>query len=114
MDLSKPLKKELRQLLGVGHVRLLAAELRGLDARFGAWKAGEIDAFELSQQIHVFHNGPQRELYVRFSTRGIETTMVSGLVVDGVLSEGDLSPELLEALTPEIDSIRSWRGEKVD
>lgn len=46
-DLPKALKREIRQMAGVLHERLLAAELRTLDAEFARWKEGAIDAVEL-------------------------------------------------------------------
>ncbi len=60
MELSKPHRKELRSLLGIGHVRLLADELRNPDHHFLAWKVGELDAFDLNEMIHAIHEGPSR------------------------------------------------------
>ena len=93
----------------MGHERLLAAELHKLDAKFTAWKAGEIDAFELNEFIHAHNNGTSRELWVRFTSRGLKDVVVAGLVVHGVIQEAELSAALLEALKSEIHSVKSWR-----
>jgi hypothetical protein len=34
---------------------------------FDRWERGELDAFELKDQIHTFHQGAARELYARFA-----------------------------------------------
>lgn len=111
MELSKESRKELRLLLGLGHERLLSSELRQLEYHFAAWKAGEIDAFDLTEHIHVFHNGPSRDINSRFTMRGLDSVMVAGLFVEGVLKEADISTSLLAAISPEIESIKSFRGE---
>ena len=52
-DLPKVLKREIRELAGVVHERLLTAEL---------------DAVELAETLHRFREGPPREPWLMFNT----------------------------------------------
>ena len=44
-QLPKGIKREIRQLAGVMHERLLAEELRKLEGEFARWRRKELDAF---------------------------------------------------------------------
>src|SRR5436190_23379630 len=69
--LPKAVKREVRQLAGVVHERLLALELRKLDGEFARWRLGELDAFDLSAEIHKFHEGMPRRLWIAFNTNQV-------------------------------------------
>jgi len=53
----------LRKLVKRAHERALSLALTSLEGRFVAWHEGQIDAFELNEEIHRFHHGVSRELY---------------------------------------------------
>ena len=95
-DLPKALKREIRELAGVVHERLLALELRKLDGEFERWRLGELDAFELSALVHKFHEGPPRELWLRFNTNhvGVLGFQLKEAWADGTLRAEELSVEL--------------------
>lgn len=77
-------------MAGVLHERLLAAELRTLDAEFARWKEGAIDAVELSTLIHKFHEGPPRQLWMQFNTNHVP---ILGYHLKNALAEGVMRPE---------------------
>jgi hypothetical protein len=52
-----------------------------------------IDAFELEQAIHAFHNGAARELFNRYSSGAMLDHAVAGAVIRGVVQENEL-PEI--------------------
>jgi hypothetical protein len=108
MELTKAQKKELRALLDTGWERSLATELRKLDESFADWRSGKVDSFELSERIHRFHNGPSRDLYSRFTIRGMDQVTVAALIVDGVLEAREVSDGLLQALSDQMQSIRGF------
>lgn len=95
-DLPGALKGEIRELAGVAHERLLAVELRKLDGEFGRWRLGELDAFEMSTLVHQFHEGPPRELWLRFNTNDVRVLglFVMEALADGTLRMEELSEEL--------------------
>jgi len=99
-DLPKALKREIRELAGVAHERLLAVELRKLDGAFARWRAGEMDAFELSALVHKFHEGPPRELWLRFNTNDVRVLgwIVSEALADRTMREDEVSVELRQFL----------------
>ena len=99
-DLPKALKREIRQLAGVVHERLLAMELRKLDAEFARWRLGEIDALELSALVHKFHEGPPRELWLKFNTNDVRilSWFVTEALADRMIREDEVSAEVRQFL----------------
>jgi hypothetical protein len=79
---------------------LLAVELRKLDGEFARWRAGEMDAFELSAVVHKFHEGPPRALWIGFNTNQVPTLLLR--VIEGrnagILPEAEISEDLLAFL----------------
>ena len=99
-NLPKALKREIRDLGGVLHERLLAAELAKLDAEFARWRAGELDAIELSTLIHKFHEGPPRKLWLQFNTNDVRELgwYLSKGLADGTMRVEEFSEEALAFL----------------
>ena len=99
-DLPKALKREIRDLGGVLHERLLAAELAKLDAEFARWRAGELDAIELSTLIHKFHEGPPRRLWIMFNTNDVRVLgyHLAEAIKDGTMRLEEFSAEALDFL----------------
>lgn len=99
-NLPKALKREIRDLGGVLHERLLATELAKLDAEFARWRAGELDAIELSTLIHKFHEGPPRKLWLQFNTNDVRELgwYLSKGLADGTMRVEEFSEEALAFL----------------
>ena len=97
-QLPKGMKREIRQLAGVMHERLLAAELRKLDGEFARWHRKELDAFELAAAVHRFHEGPPRRLLNTFNTNHIEVLIfhVREGLERGLLREEEISEEVIK------------------
>jgi len=106
---SKKQRKEMRQLQGLAWQRELETELGGLGDLFSSWREGAIDAFQLSDQIHRFHNGVSRDLYTRYSGNHYEIT-VPDAIANGRIDEAEVSKELLELLSGHIEHIRTGFG----
>ena len=68
-ELPKAIKKTMRLLVGLAREVELGKALEDLFGEFQAWKSGTIDSFELSDRIHKFHDGPNREIYLRYTSR---------------------------------------------
>lgn len=99
-DLPKALKREIRDLGGVLHERLLGAELAKLEAEFARWRAGEIDAVELSTLIHKFHEGPPRTLWIMFNTHDVRVLgyHLGEAIKEGTMRVDEFSEEALRFL----------------
>jgi hypothetical protein len=67
-ELPKPIKKTMRQLIGRAHEAELGRALEDLYRDFLNWKAGAMDSFDLSDRIHTFHDGPNRKIYLRYTS----------------------------------------------
>ncbi|NJO82131.1 MAG: hypothetical protein HC828_04540 [Blastochloris sp.] len=95
----KPIKRLIREYAARAYEAELGRALGELDQQFAAWRNGQISAFELSDHIHVFHQGPARELWSRYNAR-IDDTLVAHAIVTGLLPRETIPAELLEALGP--------------
>ena len=103
---TKSQRRLLHELTGKAYERELARALGTLEADFARWHRGEIDAHELSEQIHRFHNGPARRLYGVYTTADREMA-VGAAIGRGILTEEEATPEILEALQGFITSARN-------
>jgi len=102
---TKRNRARLRQLAGEAWEAELERELEVLFEHFGTWAESGLNAFELSDLIHDFHNGISRELYARYTTLP-PTITVPRAVALGILGEADVGSELLQKLTSEIEMYR--------
>jgi hypothetical protein len=102
---SKPERARLRELAGEAWNAELSDALTELHEEFRKWADDAMDAFELSDKIHEFHNGLSRELYGRYTFLD-SATLVSRAVALGLLEQETLGDDLLAKLSPEIELIQ--------
>jgi len=68
-ELTKSVKKQLRDLVYAAHAKALWQPLQDLGLHFDRWQQGEIDAIELADRTREFNDGPSRDIYKRFTWR---------------------------------------------
>ena len=109
-DFTKRERSRLRKLSMKAYERELARELSHLETKFSEWREERIDSFQLSDIIHKFHDGANRDLYRQYTI--VEPyLMVAHALVDGILSEEEIEPEILRKLNRAIEFYRLERGE---
>jgi hypothetical protein len=111
---TKPRGKQkalLRQLAEEAWEAELNDELEELFESFTNWADKGLSAFELSEQIHEFHNGIARELYKRYT--GDPAAAVARAIARGFLGEEALTPELRAELMPLITYFQENDSEEV-
>ena len=94
-------RKDLRRLAELAYERELNEELGALEESFHQWRCGSINAYDLSQAIHEFHDGPARDLYVSYN-RLKPDLLVARAFARGVLTENDVAPSIRDALRSQI------------
>jgi hypothetical protein len=82
-ELTKQVKRKLRELLRIAHERALAKEFEKLESEFARWRAGEFDAHELSARVHKFHNGTARDLFEQYAATGLPEWTLARAIIDG-------------------------------
>jgi hypothetical protein len=102
MELTKNIKRQIRELAHLLYERELNAELAKLDAHFEQWRQGSLSPFDLAAQIHEFHQKPARELYGKYGYDDLFPSYVAKAIADGSLSEAVVAPEVKEALAAQI------------
>jgi len=96
-DTPKRIKRLLREYAAVAHEEELRRALLPISEAFRRWERGEPGSGELTEIIHRFHQGPARDLWVRYNTPNLEM-VVAFAITTGVLDRGTLPAELLEHL----------------
>ena len=104
-EFTKAHRKRLRELGALAYERDLAAELVELEAAFRRWRAQELDAFELSDLIHRFHQGPSRELFSKYNRANINFAVASA-IHRGLVTEAEAGSEVVELLGPHLAFLR--------
>jgi len=105
-ELSKRVKRLLREQASIAHERELHRELTKLDRAFDEWRSGTISSAELTYRLHKYDTGPARELWKRYNSGPAEISVAYAIVV-GILDRDEVPAELLEATSRQIDWFRS-------
>jgi hypothetical protein len=107
--LTKKQKKEMRALQALAWEMELEQELNKLEDQFRSWRSGTIGAFDLSDRIHQFHDYESRNLYKYYSCWN-NLFAVPGAIAKGIISESEVSRQLLEAISSDIQYLREARN----
>lgn len=94
-ELPKPIKRAMRSLCGVAQEAELRQALSDLSREFDHWKASRIDSFELADRIHKFHHGPNREIYVRYTSRLPLPFLIRRAIDEGLIQRDSIPENVL-------------------
>src|SRR2546425_883413 len=109
-DTPKRVKRLLRECAAAAHKEELRRALLPIAEAFKQWEQGGLGSGDLSELIHQFHQGPARELYVRYDTNQLEAT-VAYAIVRGVLDRKAVPPEVLDHVAGMIRFYEERAGE---
>ena len=101
-DIPKRVKRLLHECASAAHEEELRRALLPLADAFKRWEQGELGSGELSELIHRFHQGPARELYLRYNSPHL-VAPVAYAVAAGVLDRAAVPGELFEHLAGMIE-----------
>jgi hypothetical protein len=101
-ETTKRIKRLVREYAAIAHARELGQASRDLDVQFGRWRNGEINAAELNDVIHEFHDGPSRDIWRKYATNRLEAALGLAVAI-GILRREGLPAELLQHLAGFID-----------
>ena len=101
-EIPKSVRRQLNALVGVAHEEAMRRALADLAADFDRWRRGEIDSFALTDRIHKFHDGSNREIYNRFALRKTSDLPILAAysLVQGWIEEKDIPPEVQPYIAP--------------
>ncbi len=106
-DLTKSQRRRIRELAGTAYDRELSRELGKLEHDFTLWRRGEIDAHELSDRIHRFHQGPNRRLFSIYTGSDLEMA-VAAAIARGTVTEDEATAEVVDLLRGSIEFARQY------
>ncbi|MBZ0266484.1 hypothetical protein K8I28_17635 [bacterium] len=104
-DFPKSIKKEFTRLMWLANDRETEVELNKLEEQFRLWRDGKIPPGILSDLIHAWHEGPNRELWKKYSLAGskVHSWLVANAFLDGVLNDKDISENVRESFLPYLE-----------
>ena len=94
--LSKRVRKQARELVGIAYTRELNYHLDKLSQKFDDWRKNTVDCWELNDLIHKFHDGTSRDLYKTYNYTKDEVFLIARALVRGFLQSDEVPKELLE------------------
>ncbi len=107
--ISKNTQKAIREFAGVAYERELSAAFRALQGEFSRWASGEIDAFQLNEKVHEFHQGISRELFGRYV--GMDAAFgVASALHRGILSRAEVGEPIYASVEGIILSLSSLKA----
>jgi len=101
---DKAQRRRLRDLAELAYERELSRELSDLEADFARWRSGDTNAFDLSEAIHVFHQGPARELFARYG-RSSQELVVAQAIHGGIISRDEAGAVMLKHLAGHLKAL---------
>ena len=99
----------LREAVDLAYSRDLAIELGKVEEDFRKWRVGEIDEFELTENIHKYHNGPAKDLFGKYVGNPFIDNLTASALIDGLISSDEVPAELVEFLRPCVERVREVR-----
>lgn len=102
--LTKEQKRQARDLVALARDAELSEALRELDALFSDWRNGRIDASQLSDAIHQFHDGQARDLFKMY--QGLPEDLAARAIAQDLVPPAQIPRDLRRALG---DWIEVWR-----
>jgi hypothetical protein len=103
--LTKEEKRQARELAALGREAELAEALEELHELFSDWRKGRIDAFQLADAIHQFHDGQSRELFKMYNGLPPED-LAARAIAHELVPPAKIPRDLQRALA---DRIERWR-----
>lgn len=94
---SKRIRRLLREFAAVAEEAELRRALLPLADAFKRWERGELDSFALKELIHQFHQGPARDIYLRYDRSRLEPS-VARAIVSSVVDRAAVPAEVLDNL----------------
>jgi hypothetical protein len=94
-EVSKRIKRLVREWAAIAHDRELRKALSELRVQFDRCERGDIDAVELNELVHRFHQDTSREIWKRYARTHLEPAVASA-VAAGVLRKEELPAELVQ------------------
>lgn len=80
---SKEERERNREIVGKYHQKLTEDKLEVLYGNFQKWKCGEIPYFDLTEEIHQFHQANQK-IWTLFNSDGWDDEMLIRLAKEGL------------------------------
>ena len=109
-EFTKAQRRKLRELGAIAYERDLSAELSKLETEFERWRASEIDAHELSDRIHGFHQGPARKLFSTYDHAN-RNFAVAHAIHRGLITEEEAGADIIEMLQVHLAFLRDQEAD---
>ncbi len=100
-EIPKRIRAQLRDLAAIAHEREVGKLLSPLADSFASWRAGTVNVWELAETMQAVQPA-MRQLADRYNTNSLLDMNVACAIVNGLLSEKEVSADVLAALEKQI------------
>ena len=99
----------MRKLFGKLYELELIEETSKLGKDFEDWNKGKISVWDINEKIHKFHNGPSRQLFVKYSSNHapVMALFICEAIINGKIKTEELPADLsarIKSLEPLLKS----------
>ena len=105
-SMTKSQKKHLRYLASIAYDRELGFALDRLFEVYQQWKSDEIEAWDVNEEIHKYHNGKSRELFNRYASPD-PCVLVVRAIADGILKLEEVNEDCRALLEADLELFRT-------
>ncbi len=98
-------RSELTRLVKLAHERELKNVLLDLFGRFDQWRRGQLDPFELNEELRRHATETSRALQAKYTGTPPETAVAIAIVA-GVLREEELDADCARIVAPQVGYLR--------
>lgn len=106
MELTKKEKRELKEIVSECYEDHLTELLENLYEDFQKWGGKHIDAFELTDRIHEFHDRDARKLYKMYVMSPPEVAVIYALK-NRMITKDAINTKILEKLGEYLDLLEN-------
>jgi hypothetical protein len=100
-DTPKRIRRLLREQAALAYQEELRRALLPLAEAFRKWEQGQVTSGELSQLIHEYHQGPARDIFVRYDCLRFEMA-VPQAIAEGLLDRTKVPQQFLDYFSSQI------------
>lgn len=108
-QISRQLKRCLRELAGIAYERELRAALQPVEQALADMHAGKCDAFAVSEAIHQFHQKPARDIWVQYNRMEPEFSIAAALL-DNIITPEEIPAEVRQWFIERAEQLRVVRS----
>ena len=106
LNLEK-LSEEMKSVQIQLHQLELDKALDDLKQKFDLWDKGNMNSFELNQELYLYQKNTAKELFLKYERPSFADINIAQALNDKLINKEDISEELYEFLLPKMNVLKN-------